>query len=632
MDVPPFSCSMPAQAVVQPSSSHHDATHMLRILPDAGGTILAKKAFMAYVSEGLGSLQDWDQVMSYQMKNGSLFNSPSTTAAAAIHIYNDRALDYLGSLATSFDGPVPAMYPQNLYTQLCMVDTLENTGISMNFACEISDILDTAYRCWMQNEEELMLDMSTCAKAFRLLRMHGYDITSDGMAQFVEQSSFDDSIHGYLNDTKTLLELYKASQICFSEDDLILENIGSWSAKLLKHQLSSKKLSRSVVPEVEYNLKFPLYATLERLEHKRNIEQFKTEGFHLLKSGYSVSHATEEILALAVEEFRSTQCLYQEELQYLKRWVAEVRLDKLKFARVMPLHTLFSAAATMFPAELSEARIAWSQNSLLTTVADDLLDSGGSREEMENFIALIDKWDKHSEIAFCSENVEIVFNAIYNTNKQIAAKAEQVQNRSIMDHITELWQSGMRCMMTEAKWATNKYVPATMEEYMLTAEDSFVLGPIVCPVAYLVGPKLSEEVVRSEEYMQMQKNMSIVGRLLNDVMTYEKEIKTGKVNSVILRALHHSGDGSFHEEAIEVAKEEVRKAIQASRRELQRLVVRDDGVVPRPCREVFWNMSKVVSIFYLEEDAYCTPKEMMSKANAVIFDPLRVMAPLPFSS
>lgn len=30
----------------------------------------------------------------------------------------------------------------------------------------------------MQNEEEIMLDMKLCAKAFRLLRMHGYNVTS----------------------------------------------------------------------------------------------------------------------------------------------------------------------------------------------------------------------------------------------------------------------------------------------------------------------------------------------------------------------------------------------------------------------------------------------------------------------
>lgn len=75
------------------------------VIRDSGGTISARKAFMAYVAEGFGSLQDWDQVMAYQRKNGSLFNSPSTTAAAAIHTFNDRTLNYLDSLTNKFGGP-----------------------------------------------------------------------------------------------------------------------------------------------------------------------------------------------------------------------------------------------------------------------------------------------------------------------------------------------------------------------------------------------------------------------------------------------------------------------------------------------------------------------------------------------
>jgi hypothetical protein len=62
----------------------------------------ASNAFMAYVAEGLGNLVDWDQTMVYQRKNGSFFNSPATTAAAAIHNYNGRALDYLDSLISKF--------------------------------------------------------------------------------------------------------------------------------------------------------------------------------------------------------------------------------------------------------------------------------------------------------------------------------------------------------------------------------------------------------------------------------------------------------------------------------------------------------------------------------------------------
>lgn len=53
------------------------------------------KAYLAYISEGIGKSQDWEMVMKYQRKNGSLFNSPSTTAAAFTHLNNAGCLNYL---------------------------------------------------------------------------------------------------------------------------------------------------------------------------------------------------------------------------------------------------------------------------------------------------------------------------------------------------------------------------------------------------------------------------------------------------------------------------------------------------------------------------------------------------------
>uniref|UniRef100_A0A0E0JAH7 Terpene synthase N-terminal domain-containing protein n=1 Tax=Oryza nivara TaxID=4536 RepID=A0A0E0JAH7_ORYNI len=532
---------------------------------DAGGTISARKAFMAYVAEGFGNLQDWDQVMAYQRKNGSLFNSPSTTAAAAIHSFNDRTLNYLDSLTNKFGGPVPAMYPQNIYSQLCTVDALERTGISQKFAREIRDILDTTYRSWLHNEEEVMLDIPTCAMAFRLLRTHGYDITS---------------------------------------------------AKLLKQQLLSNKLSTSAQSEVEYVLKFPLHSTLDRLEHRRNIEQFKVEGSKVLKSGYCGSHSNEEILALAVDYFHSSQSVYQQELKYFER------LDELKFARVMPLIVHFISTATMFAPELADARMVLSQTSLLVTVYDDFFDCPEtSREEKENYIALIEKWDNHAEIGFCSKNVEIVFYAVYNTYKQIGEKAALKQNRSIMDQLVEDLVSSAKAMMVEADWTATKYIPATMEEYMSNAEVSAAFASFVCPPLYFLGLKLSEEDVKSHEYTQLLKLTNVIGRLQNDSQTYRKEILAGKVNSVLLRALTDSGNTSL--ESIEAAKDMVNSDAESSMVEMRSLVFSEGGPIPRPGKDRFWEMCKIVFYFYREDDAYLTPKEMMSSARAVILDPLR---------
>ncbi|KAI8549109.1 hypothetical protein RHMOL_Rhmol06G0000600 [Rhododendron molle] len=61
-----------------------------------------RKSYLAYISEGMGKLQDWEMAMKYQRKNGSLFNCPSSTAAAFIHIQDADCLRYLRSLLDKF--------------------------------------------------------------------------------------------------------------------------------------------------------------------------------------------------------------------------------------------------------------------------------------------------------------------------------------------------------------------------------------------------------------------------------------------------------------------------------------------------------------------------------------------------
>lgn len=73
----------------------------------------------------------------------------------------------------------------------------------------------------------------------------------------------------------------------------------------------------------------------------------------------------------------------------------ENRLDKLKFARQKLGYCYFSAAATLTDSKLSDARISWAKNGVLTTVVDDFFDLGGSEEELQNLIQLIEKLATH---------------------------------------------------------------------------------------------------------------------------------------------------------------------------------------------------------------------------------------------
>lgn len=105
-----------------------------------------REAYLAYVLEGTRNIQDWDLVGKYQRKNGSLFDSPATTAAAFTQFRNDGCLRYLSSLFQNFEAAVPTVYPFDQYARLSVIDTLESLGIDRDFKNEIRRVLDETYR------------------------------------------------------------------------------------------------------------------------------------------------------------------------------------------------------------------------------------------------------------------------------------------------------------------------------------------------------------------------------------------------------------------------------------------------------------------------------------------------------
>uniref|UniRef100_A0A453CRM2 Terpene synthase metal-binding domain-containing protein n=3 Tax=Aegilops tauschii TaxID=37682 RepID=A0A453CRM2_AEGTS len=173
-------------------------------------------------------------------------------------------------------------------------------------------------------------------------------------------------------------------------------------------------------------------------------------------------------------------------------------------------------------------------------------------------------------------------------------------------------------MMTEVEWRETGYIP-TPEEYMENAVVTFALGPIVLPALYFIGPKITEYTVRDTEYNELFRLMSTCGRLLNDVQTYEREYIDGKINSVSL-LVHHSG-GSM---TIPEARKELQEPIDTCRRDLLRLVLKEDSVMPRLCKELFWKMCKTCYFFYYQGDAFSSPEEKVGAVDAVIHEPLQL--------
>ncbi|EYU27586.1 hypothetical protein MIMGU_mgv1a002236mg [Erythranthe guttata] len=565
-----------------------------------------EEAYLAYIAEGIGKLYDWEKtIMKYQRKNGSLFNSPSTTAAAYMALPNPDSLNYLRSALKKFGNSVPAVYPLDKYIQLSTVDNLERLGISRYFRNEIETMLDETYKFWVQGDEEIFMDASTCALAFRLLRMNGYNVTSDRVTSILEEC-----LSSNTKDVHETLELYRASELIISPDAGDLERQKSRLKHLLEQKISS---GRNVDREVYHALHYPFYSTLDRISKRRNIEHYNLDNTIIGKTSYcSANFANKDFLLLSVEDFNKCQAIHCQELKDLETWVVENKLDELKFART-----------TFFEPELSDARMSWAKNGVLATVVDDFFDVGGSIEELKNLIRLVEVWDADVSTECCSQNVRIIFSALKTTICEIGDKGFVKQERSVMNHIIKIWLDLLYSMMKEAEWDREKSLP-TMDEYMENAYVSFGLGPIVLPALYLVGPKLSEKMVNDSEYHNLFKLMSTCGRLLNDFQGYEREMKDGKLNAVTLYITKSGGEMTKEDAVTEMKESIVRKT-----RELRRLVLEGEksSVLPKACKDLFWHMSTASHLFYSKDDGF-TSHELFGVVNSIINEPI-VLNELP---
>lgn len=450
------------------------------------------------------------------------------------------------------------------------------------------------------------------------MRGYGYNVSSDPIAQFLEQEQH----CGHLDDVYTMLDLYQALEIIIATDQPVSKTLNSSSLQSLRQRLSGdfyhpNGLTRQIHAQVDDVLKFPSHANLERVANMRNIKHYDVDSTRVLKTSYSSSNfGSKDFLTLAVEDFNFCQSIHRNELKQLERWLMQNRLDKLKFAREKSAYCYFSAAATIFQPELSDARMSWAKNSVLTTVIDDFFDVGGSMEELNNLIQLFKKWDVDVSTDCCSEKVGIIFSALQSTICEIGDKALKWQARSVTSHITDIWLNLLNAMLREAEWARDMSVP-TLDIYMANGYVSFALGPIVLPALYFVGPKLSDDVVQHPEYHSLFKLMSTCGRLLNDIRSFERESKDGKLNAVTLSVRH--GNGSISEEA---AIEELSHRVEMQRKELLKLVLQGEGsVLPSACKDLFWKMSQVLHQFYIKDDGFSSVG-MADTVKAIIHEPL----------
>ncbi|KAK3024984.1 hypothetical protein RJ639_043248 [Escallonia herrerae] len=250
----------------------------------------------------------------------------------------------------------------------------------------------------------------------------------------------------------------------------------------------------------------------------------------------------------------------------ITRWVKDTRIDQLGLDWHVLYSSHFVVASVHFSPELADARMAWSEISIIGTILDDMFDIDGTRQELLNIIELVEKIEYIEFIEFTS-------------HWKITGINVQVQNLEMI-----------KCMLKEVDWWTENLAPG-IDEYIFNGTATVGCG-IFSTIHFFLGPELAENVLSSQEYANLYYYVGRVVRPLNDYRSDERERVERKLNLCSL--LVNQSNGTLAEED---AKDEVRNIIESSRREVLRMMLQTYGsLVPKAVKESVWEAKQVVPL------------------------------------
>ncbi|KAK3024982.1 hypothetical protein RJ639_043246 [Escallonia herrerae] len=544
------------------------------------------KSRIAYVAEAFGEAHSWKEVMTHQRSNGSLFNSPATTAASLIHLHDDKSVEYLRSLL-NLQGKSDALSEfvdeENFFSTVGMQYTNTSTILELYKAAQIR----------IFQSEPILEKIHDWTRSFLNNELLTRAIYDERLRNEVEYA-LDFSIHNVDRfENRRSIDLYNADNFAMF-----------------------KTSHRYDIPAFVFGAGVPV-SIMGSFLHWRwkiltNAKPYTAKNFGYLRSIDTNVHL------LLIRAFNDIPLLTSH-IACITRWLKDTRMDQLG----LDLHAFYSSyfvvASVHFSPELWDARNAWSKLAVIGTILDDMFDIDGPREELLNIIEMVEKWDEYSSVGYNSERNQIVFSALYDTiNNDLAPKAFAHQGRCVKQHLINLNLAMIKCMLKEVDWWTEKLSPG-IDEYLFNGTATIGCG-IYSSVHFFLGTELAEDVLSSEEYANLYYYIGRVARPLNDYRSDERESVERKLNLCSL--LVNQSNGSLAEED---ARDEVRNIIESNRREVLRMMLQTHGsLVPKAVKESVWKLSKLCHYYYRRGDEFRTPESGKDDIKKIFYEPINL--------
>ncbi|KAL6643118.1 hypothetical protein ACP70R_021299 [Stipagrostis hirtigluma subsp. patula] len=459
-----------------------------------------------------------------------------------------------------------------LVLKLELVDTLQRIGVDYHYMKEIDELLRSIYDTKGEGCDELYIT----SLWFYLLRKHGYSVSSDVFVRFRnDQEDFKS------DNVNSLLALYDAAHLRTHGEE-ILDNAITFTKSRLQSMM--KNLDPELEEEVRYTLETPRYRRVERIEARRYISVYEKKAMR-----------DEAILEFAKLDYNIVQALYCEELKALSIWWKDFQARTfLVFARDRMVELHFWMLGVVYEPQYSYSRIMLTKLMQIVSLFDDLCDNYSTSEENRIFTAALERWDEQA-VEKLPTYLKALYINVLNTTDEVVEELK-LQNNKHAELIRKLVIDTAKCYHAEVKWRDEHYIPHTVEEHLQISLCSSICMHIMSLAFISLGDVTTETIEWALTYPKIIKDVCIIARISNDIVSHEREQASEHVVSTVQTCIKQ------YMVTVEQANEKLRTIIEETWMDIIQECL--DQKQPMEVLHKTVHLARTTDFLYKREDAY----------------------------
>ncbi|XP_074294146.1 (-)-germacrene D synthase-like [Silene latifolia] len=491
---------------------------------------------------------------------------------------------------------------EHLSEKLSIIDAVERLGIAYHFETEIRDMLQRVYDLFNEEINLEHYELVTLALLFRLLRQHGYNVSTDIFNKFSgNKDGFKDFV---TEDIEGMLCLYEAAHLRLRGEP-ILEKALAFTKNALELKLPS--LGPSQAGRVSHTFRWPVQKCLPRVGARKYISLYQEIELH-----------NEVLLKFAKLDFNLLQLQHQEELSFITKWWKDLDVkNKLPYARDRITECYFWILGVYYEPQYALARKFAVKVIALTSVLDDTYDVYGTYKELERLTHAFERWDIHV-MDELPEYMKTIYQAMLEIYSEMEEEMVKRGRSYAICYAKEAMKRLLKAYLEEAKWLVEKKVPR-MEEYLRVALPSTAY-PMLSVIS-LVG---MEEVATEDAFLwllsepPLQHSICCICRFMDDIVSRELEQKREHIPSAV--DCYMKEYKVTASEACEVLSIEVENAWK----DINQAFL-DPKAPSMPILMRILNLVRVIELLYTGEDMYTHSHKMKPLVDSLLLNPLQIV-------